>query len=342
MSGSVNEQALPAQHAPQAKAVRPATAYEHRDRLVANVVIWALLLTVPFWLPLIGGYTALASRILIYALCAMALNLLLGFTGMMSFGQAAYFGLGGYGAGLALIYLTQSTWLAVLAGAALGGLAAFVLGGLVMRSRGIYFAMITVAIGQIFYFIAERWDSFTGGQDGLTGFSRQPLHFGSLIVPLDDTRFYYFVLLFFAIGTGIIATLLRAPLGHTFVAIRENRQRATFLGIHVPRYVWASFAIAGLLGGLAGALNALENNFVSPADLYWVESGNFVIIAVLGGMRSLWGPLVGAIVFIGFQNYVSSFLPKNWETVIGILFIVIVLFFPTGILGLVRRRMRVR
>lgn len=341
MRQGVNEQALAAQHA-EAEPKRPARAYEPPDRLIANVVIWVLLLTVPFWLPLIGGYTALASRILIYALCAMALNLLLGFTGMMSFGQAAYFGLGGYGTGLALIYLTQNTWLAVIAGAALGGLAALVLGGFVMRSRGIYFAMITVAIGQIFYFIAARWDSFTGGQDGLTGFSRQPLHFGSLIVPLDDVRFYYFVLLFFAIGTGIIATLLRAPLGHTFVAIRENRQRATFLGIHVSRYVWASFAIAGLLGGLAGALNALENNFASPADLYWVESGNFVIIAVLGGMRSLWGPLVGSIVFIGFQNYVSSFLPKNWETVIGVLFILIVLFFPTGILGLVRRRLRVQ
>jgi branched-chain amino acid transport system permease protein len=339
MNRAVDQQVLTVARS-EGKARRPIKASQHSNRLVVNSVIWALLLTVPFWLPLIGGYTALASRILIYALCAMALNLLLGFTGMMSFGQAAYFGLGGYGAGLTLVYLTHSTWLAVIAGTALGGLAALVLGAFVMRSRGIYFAMITVAIGQIFYFIAARWDSLTGGQDGLTGFSRQPLHFGSLIVPLGDVAFYYFVLLFFAIGFGIIAMLLSAPLGHTFVGIRENRRRATFLGIHVTRYVWASFAIAGLLGGLAGALNALENNFISPADLYWVESGNFVIIAVLGGMRSLWGPLVGAIVFIGFQNYVSSFLPKNWETVIGFLFIVIVLFFPSGILGLVRRRLR--
>jgi branched-chain amino acid transport system permease protein len=334
-------QGMPAASCSEAKSRRHIEASWRPDWLMVNLVIWTLLLTVPFWLPWVGGYTALASRILIYALGAMALNLLLGFTGMMSFGQAAYFGLGGYGAGLTLIYLTHSTWIAVIAGTALGGLAAFVLGGVVMRSRGIYFAMITVAIGQIFYFVAERWDSLTGGQDGLTGFSRQPLHFGNLIVPLGDAAFYYFVLLFFAIGAGIIATLLNAPLGHTFVAIRENRRRATFLGIRVSRYVWASFAIAGLLGGLAGALNALANNFASPADLYWVESGNFVIIAVLGGMRSLWGPLVGAIVFIGFQNYVSSLLPENWETVIGILFIVIVLFFPSGILGLVRRRLRI-
>jgi branched-chain amino acid transport system permease protein len=313
----------------------------HAGRRVANAVIWLLLLTVPLWLPMIGGYTALGSRILVYALCAMALNVLLGFTGMMSFGQAAYWGLGGYGAGLTLVHLTHSTWLAIGAGTLLGGLAALVLGALVRHSRGIYFAMITVAIGQIFYFVAERWDNVTGGQDGLTGFSREPLHFAGLTVPLGDVQFYYLVLFFFAIGAAIIAIVLNSPLGHTFVAVRENRRRAMFLGIHVTRYVWASFAIAGALGGLAGALNALQNNFISPADLYWVESGNFVIIAVLGGMRSFWGPLLGAIVFIGFQNYVSSLLPNNWETVSGGLFIVIVLFFPSGILGLLRRRARV-
>jgi branched-chain amino acid transport system permease protein len=310
------------------------------DRLIVNLVIWALLLAVPFWLPLIGGYTALASRILIYALCAMALNVLLGFTGMMSFGQAAYFGLGGYGAGLMLTYLTHSTWLAVLAGTALGGFAAFVLGAVVMRSRGIYFAMITVAIGQIFYFVAERWDSVTGGQDGLSNFSRQPLHFGNLVVSLGDVPFYYFVLLFFAIGAGIVAILLHSPLGHTFVAIRENRRRAQFLGIHIERYVWASFAIAGLIAGLAGALNALQNNFVSPANLYWIESGNLVIMAVLGGMRSFWGPLVGAIIFIAIQDYVSTIFPNNWETFIGIMFIAAVVFFPNGILGFIRHRAR--
>ncbi len=311
-----------------------------RGRLPANVIIWALLLTAPFWLPLIGGYTALASRILIFALGAMGLNLLLGFTGMMSFGQAAYFGLGGYGAGLALVHLASSSWLAVLIGTLAGGAAALLIGPLVMHRRGIYFAMITVAVGQIFYFIAERWDSFTGGQDGLTGFSRQPLHFSGYAISLRDVPFYYFVLFFFAIGAGLVALLLHSPLGHTFVAIRENRRRATFLGIHVERYVWASFAIAGLIGGLAGALNALQNNFISPENLYWVESGNFVIIAVLGGMRSFWGPLIGSIIFIGVQDYVSSILPNNWETVIGALFIVVVLFFPTGVLGIIRRGVR--
>ena len=308
--------------------------------ILTNAAIWAVLVAVPFWLPAVGGYTSLGSRILIYALCSMGLNLLMGFTGMTSFGQAAYFGLGGYGAGLMMMHVMNNTWLAVLAGAVLGGLGALILGAVVMQSRGIYFAMITVAISQIFYFIALRWNSVTGGQDGLIGFSRQPLHFGSVTVPLGETGFYYFVLLFFAVGAGVIAILLNSPLGHTFVAIRENPRRATFLGIHVSRYVWASFTIAGFIAGLAGALDSLLNNFVSPLNLYWVISGDFVIIAVLGGMRSFWGPLVGAIIFIGFQSYMSSLLPNNWETVIGILFIVIVLFFPSGVLGLIRRRVR--
>ncbi len=198
--------------------------------------------------------------------------------------------------------------------------------------------MITVAVGQIFYFVAERWNGLTGGEDGLTGFSRQPIHFGSVVVSLTAVPFYYFVLFFFAIGAAVMGILLNAPLGHTWVAIRENRRRASFLGIHVERYVWASFAIAGLFAGLAGALNALQNNFISPANLYWVESGNFVIMAVLGGMRSFWGPLIGSIILFGIQDYVSTYFPNNWEIFIGVLFIIVVIFFPNGVLGIIRQR----
>jgi branched-chain amino acid transport system permease protein len=310
------------------------------NRVYINAAVWILLLTVPLWFPWIGGYPALASRVLIYALGAMALNVLLGFTGCMSFGQAAYFGLGGYGTGLALVYLTNSTVASVILGTALGGAAAFIVGPLIMHRRGIYFAMITVAVGQIFYFIAERWNGVTGGEDGLTGFSRQPIHLGSVVVPLHAVEFYYFVLFFFAIAAAVMGILLNAPLGHTWVAIRENRRRATFLGIHVERYVWASFAIAGLLTGLAGSLNALQNNFISPANLYWIESGNFVIMAVLGGMRSFWGPLIGSIILFGIQDYVSTYFPNNWEILIGVLFIIVVVFFPNGVLGIIRRRVK--
>jgi len=292
-----------------------------------------LLLLVPFWIPLVGGYTDLASRVLIYALAAMGLNLLLGFTGGLSFGHAAYFGLGAYGTGLMLDYVTSSTLLAMLVGVLTGGLAALLLGPLAVRRRGIYFSMITIAIGQMFYFIAVRWNSLTGGEDGLTGYSRQPI-FG---IPLGSVQFYYMVLIFFALGAWVLWTILNSPLGHTFVAIRENQKRLTFLGIRVERYIALSFAISGVICALAGSLNSLLDNFVSPDDLKYTLSGNFLIIVVLGGMRNFWGPLVGAIIFVLVQNYVSA-VTQNWMTVLGLIFVLSVMFFPLGVLGFFRRR----
>jgi len=292
-----------------------------------------LLLLVPFWIPLVGGYTDLASRVLIYALAAMGLNLLLGFTGGLSFGHAAYFGLGAYGTGLMLDYVTSSTLLALAVGVLTGGLAALLLGPLAVRRRGIYFSMITIAIGQMFYFIAVRWNSLTGGEDGLTGYARQPI-FG---IPLGSVQFYYLVLIFFALGAWVLWTILNSPLGHTFVAIRENQKRLTFLGIRVDRYIALSFAISGVICALAGSLNSLLDNFVSPDDLKYTLSGNFLIIAVLGGMRNFWGPLVGAIIFVLVQNYVSA-VTQNWMTVLGLIFVLSVMFFPLGVLGFFRRR----
>jgi len=302
---------------------------------IAVAALGVLLLLAPFWLPYVGGYPDLASRVLFYALAAMGLNLLLGFTGGLSFGHAAYFGLGAYGTGLMLDNYTNNTLLALLVGTLVGGAAALLLGPLAVRRRGIYFSMITIAIGQMFYFIAVRWNSFTGGEDGLTGFSRQPV-FG---YNLGATRFYYFVLFFFALGTLALWIILNSPLGHTFVAIRENQKRLVFLGIRVERYIALSFAISGLICALAGGLNALLDNFASPDDLRYTLSGNFLIIVVLGGMRNFWGPLAGAVIFVVVQNYVSN-ITQNWMTVLGLIFILSVMYFPLGLLGFFRRRSR--
>jgi branched-chain amino acid transport system permease protein len=297
-----------------------------------------LLVTLPWWLPLVGGYSALGTKILIYGLATMALNLLLGFTGGLSFGHAAYFGLGAYGAGMTLKYLAPSTPLAILVGTLVGGVAATLLGPLVMRRRGIYFAMITIAIGQLFYFVIVRWNRVTGGEDGLSGFQRQPIRIGSWVYDLhNNINFYYLVLVCFAVAVVIMRALLSSPLGHTWVAIRENRRRAEFLGVRTDLYVWAAFAISGALTALAGTLNALLFNFTSPQDLHWILSGNFVIMIVLGGMRNFWGPLVGVIIFVVAQDYLSS-LTDNWMTLIGLLFVLIVLLFPKGILGMLQRR----
>jgi branched-chain amino acid transport system permease protein len=302
-----------------------------------TLAIWAVLLTAPLWLPWIGGYTALAGRVLVLGLAAMGLNFLLGFTGVMSFGHAAYFGLGCYGTGLTLKYLTDSTPLALLAGILLGGIAGTIFGALIVRRRGVYFAMVTIAFGQICYYVAYRWNSLTGGDDGLRGFQRPPLHIGNWIIDIQNNPvlFYYFVAVVFAICVGLMAFLLRSPFGRTLLAIRENERRARFLGIPVERHIWLSFSISCFFTAAAGALYALLNNFADPMTLHFTLSGEIVIMAVMGGMRAFWGPLVGAAVFVVLQDYISS-MTVNWMSFIGLLFVIVVLFFPRGLLGFVR------
>ena len=302
-------------------------------------LIWALLLTMPYWMNAIGGYTELASRVLVLGLAAMSLNFLLGFTGVLSFGHAAYFGLGAYGAAMTIKYLVPSTPLGMLVGVATGTLAAMVIGALIARLRGVYFAMVTIAFGQVFYFIAFRWNSVTGGDDGVSGWKRQALDLGFTQINLlgNDKAFYYFVLVCFAVAVTLMWLLLRSPFGRTLLAIRENERRARYLGIPVERHIWMSFVISCFFVSLAGTLYALLNNFTDPRALRWDQSGNFVIMAVLGGMRSFWGPLIGAAIFVVLQDYVSSHT-ENWMSFIGLFFVLVVLFFPRGVLGIVRRK----
>jgi branched-chain amino acid transport system permease protein len=153
----------------------------------------------------------------------------------------------------------------------------------------------------------------------------------------DENKYYYVVLVCFTVAAWIMRGVLRSPLGHTWVAIRENRRRAEFLGVRADLYIWAAFAISGTFMALAGALNALLCNFTTPQDLHWILYGDFVIMIVLGGMRNFWGPLLGALIYIVAQDYLSS-VTDNWMTFIGLLFMVIVLAVPRGILGLLRRR----
>ncbi len=304
------------------------------------VAIWALLITVPLWLPLLGGYTALAAKVLVFGLAAMALNLLLGFTGVLSFGHAAYFGLGAYGAGLTLRYLVHSTPLAMVAGTLLGGLAGTLFGLLIVRRRGVYFAMCTIAFGQLWYYLAYSWNDFTGGFDGLRDFHREPIGFGALTLDITEgsTRFYYFLLVIFAVAVGLMGLLLRSPFGRTLLAIRENERRARFLGIPTERHIWLSFSISCFFTALAGTMYALLNNFADPLTLHYSLSGYFVVMTVIGGMRTFWGPLAGAVVFVMLQDYISS-MTVNWMSFIGVLFMLVVLFFPRGLLGTIRRRM---
>jgi branched-chain amino acid transport system permease protein len=309
------------------------------NKNTANLAVWLLLLTMPFWLPAIGGYIELGERVIVLGLAAMSLNFLLGYTGVLSFGHAAYFGLGAYGAGMTIRYLVPSTPLGILVGTLAGTIAGALIGPLIVRLRGVYFAMVTIAFGQVFYFIAFRWNSVTGGDDGLTGWTRMPLHLGFTTIDIlhNPRAFYYLILVIFAIAVGVMAWLLRSPFGRTLLAIRENERRARFLGVPVDQHIWMSWVISCCFVSVAGALYALLNNFVDPRALYWTQSGDFVIMAVLGGMRSFWGPLIGAAIFVVLQDYLSS-QTENWMSFVGLFFVLVVLFFPRGILGAIRRR----
>ena len=309
------------------------------NKQAPNVLVWLLLLAMPFWLPLVGGYIELGSRVVVLGLAAMSLNFLLGYTGVLSFGHAAYFGLGAYGVGMMIRYVVPSTGLGILVGTLVGTIAAAIIGPMIIRLRGVYFAMVTIAFGQVFYFIAFRWNSVTGGDDGLIGWARQPLNFGFVTVDIlhNPIAFFYMTLALFAVALGVMAFILASPFGRTLIAIRENERRARFLGIPVDFHIWMSWVVSCGFVSLAGTLYALLNNFVDPRALYWTQSGDFVIMAVLGGMRSFWGPLIGAAIFVVLQDYVSSHT-ENWMSIIGLFFVLVVTFFPRGVLGFVKRK----
>ena len=221
----------------------------------------------------------------------------------------------------------------------LGTVAAAIIGPMIVRLRGVYFAMCTIAFGQVFYFIAFQWFSLTGGDDGVSAWHREPLHFGfaTLDILNSNKAFYYFVLAIFAISAAAMAFLLRSPFGRTLLAIRENERRARFLGIPVDQHIWMSWVVSCFFVSIAGTLFSLMNDFVDPRALRWDQSGNFVIMAVLGGMRSFWGPLIGAAIFLVLQDYISS-ETQNWMSFIGLFFVLVVLFFPRGVLGIIRRK----
>jgi branched-chain amino acid transport system permease protein len=302
-----------------------------------DAAVLILLLFMPYWMGAIGGYTELATRIVVMGLAAMSLNFLLGFTGVLSFGHAAYFGLGAYGAAMGIKYLGLGTIPAMALGVVVATLAAMAIGGLIVRRRGVYFAMVTIAFGQVFYFLAFRWNAVTGGDDGLSGWHRMPINFGFATLDIfgNDKAFYYFALAVFAVSVAAMAILIDSPFGRSLTAIRENERRARFLGVPIELHIWLSFVVSCLFVSVAGALYALLNNFTDPRALRFDLSGNLVIMAVLGGMRSFWGPLIGAAIFVALQDYVSS-RTENWMSVIGLVFVLVVRFFPRGVLGMLR------
>ena len=306
---------------------RPPTMQRRTGELVALLA----LLVLPF---LMTDYPrALVSEIFIFAIFAMSLDLLLGFTGLMSLGHAAFFGLGAYAVAVLGAQFGINAWVGVAAGVAVAGCGAALIGFFCVRTGGIPFLMLTLAFSQLVYSAALRWRDVTGGSDGLA-IADKPSFFG---YDLSNSLVMYFMALsFFVLAYWGLRRLLNAPLGHAFVGIRENEQRMMAIGYPTRAYKLLSFTIAGAIAGLAGGLYAIFNGFISADAVYWTASGDILIMTMLGGAGTLIGPAVGTAIFLLLKNVVSSY-SEHWLSIIGITFICCVMFFPGGVWGTLRK-----
>lgn len=286
--------------------------------------------------PFIVPYKALATQIIIWGLFALGFNVCLGYTGMLSFGHAAYFGVGAYTTGIVLIRLWENIWFALFAGLVMGGLLALLLGYLCIKRKGIYFAMLTLAFAQLVYFVAFQWVDLTGGDNGLRNIPAVPLSlFGMSIDIHTPIRFYFFVLFFVFLSLLALNRILQSPFGHVLQAVRENEQRARSCGYEATNVRWLAFIISGAISGLSGSLYALYLHFVGIETLYYSTSGQVIMMTLLGGMGSFIGPFIGAGVFLFLEDVLSIITP-NWMIFLGVIFVLCVLFFPSGIWGTVR------
>jgi branched-chain amino acid transport system permease protein len=291
--------------------------------------------------PWIVPYRSLATQVLIYGLYALGFNLLYGYTGLLSFGSAAYWGLGAYGAGIFLAKLKiASVWGALGMGLLAAGVGGAVIGFFCLRRRGIYFAMLTLAFAQLLYFVAFHAADLTGGDDGLRGIAVPALRLPGLTLSLDDSvTFYYFTLALVVLAVAGLKRILDSPFGAVLQAIRENSDRAAACGYDIIRLKWLSFVFYALFVGLAGALDALRLTVVPVESLYWTTSGQVVMMTLLGGAGTFFGPFVGALTFLVLEDRISVFT-ESWPLVIGAIFITFVLFLPKGIWGTFIGRIR--
>jgi len=303
-------------------------------------MLWVFLLfaALPYLLPFIGGYTYLGAEVLIWSIFALGFNILLGYTGLPSFGHGAFFGIGAFVMAILQLRVMQGMWIPMVLSTVGGALFGALVGLFVAKKRGIYFALLTIAFSQMFWFITWQWDTVTGGEDGLAGVNRIPIELPGLpTIDLKDiTAFYYFVLVIFVICTLLIWTIVHSPFGRTLQAIRFNETRAKCIGYNTPLYKWLAFTVSCAFAGLAGALYTLLRNAAFADVMHWTQSGNAVMMVLLGGgMSNFFGPILGAAVFIVLRDLFSTFT-EHWMLIYGLLFMFVIVFVPEGILGLFR------
>ncbi|MBW8268615.1 branched-chain amino acid ABC transporter permease [Caldovatus aquaticus] len=304
-----------------------------RAQLGALAVLVAFLVVSPFWL-----YPVFLMKLLCFALFACAFNLLIGYVGLLSFGHAAYFGMGGYIAGHAAKVWGLTPELAVIAGAAVAGGLGAAFGWLAIRRSGIYFAMITLALAQMVYFFCVQ-APFTGGEDGIQQIPRGRL-LGAIGMQ-DDMAMYWFVAAIFLAGFLLIHRIVHSPFGQVIKAIRENEPRAISLGYRSDDYKLVAFILSATLAGVAGATKALVFGIATLTDVHWSMSGEVVLMTLVGGLGTVFGPVIGAAVVVTMQNYLAEM--GAWVTVIqGAIFVACVLAFRRGIVGEIASLLRVR
>jgi branched-chain amino acid transport system permease protein len=301
---------------------------------VGGPALLAALAVVP---PLLPAYLVTTlTEVLILGLFAMSLDLLVGYTGLDSFGHAAVYGLGAYATALLLLHTGVPLPLALLAGALVTAIVALPIAWLCTRTTGVAFAMLTLAFAQLLYAIAYKWQSVTGGSDGLAGVPRTP---GPLGMSWFTSRlgFYYMVAACMVGAYLLCGAFVRSPLGTALQAIRENERKASALGYNPRAYKIVVFVVAAFFGGLAGSLYAPFAGFASPDLFFWILSGQVLVMVIIGGAGTLAGPIVGAGFFYLLEHYLSA-VTNSWALVLGVIFILFVLFVPEGLWGVVRRR----
>jgi len=310
----------------------------------------ALAFILVLCVPWLGSrfHTFLATEIVILALFAVSLNLLLGYTGLVSFGHAAYFGIGAYTCAILMKTHGVPFTLAFAAAGAMAAAFAVVFGFFCVRSTRIYFAMLTLAFAQIVWAVCFKWNSVTGGEQGLSNVPYPDLSFLAALPVLGSLRTadHYFLLVMLVAGVCffVLHRIVRSPFGRILTAIRENPERAQFVGINVRAYQVAAFAIAGAFAGFAGALFGIFNRGVFPDFAYWSKSAEVLIMAILGGIGSFWGPAIGAAALTLLNHQISSFT-QYWPLVLGVVLIVLLFAFPggvTGTLAALRARLRAK
>ncbi|GGI97887.1 branched-chain amino acid ABC transporter permease [Neoroseomonas lacus] len=304
-----------------------------RAQFVALIILVAALIVGPYFL-----YPVFLMKLLCFALFACAFNLLIGYVGLLSFGHAAYFGMGGYIAGY-----TAKAWgftpeVAVIAGAVIAGLQGWVFGWIAIRRQGIYFAMITLALAQMVYFVCVQ-APFTGGEDGIQAIPR-----GRLLGMFDlneDMAMYWFVAAVFLAGFLMIHRIIHSPYGQVLKAIRENEPRATSLGYRTDDYKLVAFILSATLAGVAGGVKSLVFGIATLTDVHWSMSGEVVLMTLVGGLGTVFGPVVGAAVIVAMQNYLAEM--GAWVTVIqGAIFVTVVLAFRRGLVGEIANLLKVK